>query len=62
MTSVHVHIGGSERNFLKYSKTQERTDSEGRGIVMFRIHERNIAEHREGDRGTSGMKEYKKQM
>jgi hypothetical protein len=29
---------------------------------MFRIHERNIAEHREGDRGTSGIKEYKKQM
>jgi len=29
---------------------------------MIRIHERNIAEQREGDRVTSGIKENKKQM
>lgn len=47
---------------LKHSKAQERADSGGRGIVMIRVNERNIAEQREGDRGTSGIKENKKKF
>jgi len=37
-------------------------DSGGRGIRMIRINERNIAEQREGDRGTKGIKENKEQI
>jgi hypothetical protein len=34
-------------------------ESGGTGIMTIRINERNIAEKREGDRGTNGIKENK---